>query len=91
MADRVCPGGVATISLGEESSKDILLERQREREAVFETPEAVARFTQAPGGTSSIRFGESGQEPAPSARTAVGGVATICLGTEDSSAAFKDR
>lgn len=78
-------GGVATICLGEDSTEQILRERQRQRVMDVETPDAAPRFPQAPGGSSSLCLGS---EPATDGsslvvtRGPVGGAATLSLGDD---------
>jgi len=57
-------------------------ERQRERDAQFETPDAAARFPYAPGGETSVSFGEAAPPcDAGAVRGPVGGPATVVLGS----------
>merc|ERR1719183_1161380 len=71
-------GGVTTIVLGAEDPTEALLQRQREREVVVNTPDAVARFPQAPGGSSSMRLSsDGGPIDCPATRGPVGGPVTV--------------
>mmetsp|Transcript_137353 Transcript_137353/g.342535 ORF Transcript_137353/g.342535 Transcript_137353/m.342535 type:complete len:910 (+) Transcript_137353:61-2790(+) len=89
MASRVAPGGNTTISLGSDSAKEVFAERQKEREADFETPDAVARFPHAPGGSTTISLGGAPPLEAQTSRGPVGGASAIVLGEENSAAAFQ--
>lgn len=87
-------GGVATVVLGSTDSKDVFSQRQEERGAPVETPDAAPRFPQAPGGNESASWAASGAEDAESSaapRGPVGGATSILLGSEDSAAAFRSH
>jgi len=97
-AARGAVGGACTVVLGSDDSSEILLQHQQRRSAVVETPDAAPRFSQAPGGTSSIAAGSQGlldtKQTAVSAEPArgpVGGQTTITLGCDDSAAIFAEH
>lgn len=80
-------GGATTIVLGVDDPRDALLQRQRQREVVVDTPDALLRFPQAPGGSSSMCF-SGGTADVPATTRPVGGPATVLLGGEDSAERF---
>jgi hypothetical protein len=79
-------GGPASVVLGGESSSQVFQERQAQREAVIETPDALPRFSQAPGGAES-----SGSDGIVAARGPVGGAATVSFGSDDAKAILENR
>eukprot|EP00928_Gymnodinium_smaydae_P062591 TRINITY_DN46417_c0_g1_i1.p1 TRINITY_DN46417_c0_g1~~TRINITY_DN46417_c0_g1_i1.p1 ORF type:complete len:952 (-),score=194.60 TRINITY_DN46417_c0_g1_i1:70-2925(-) len=50
-------GGPASVTLGCDDTAGLLREHEAHRQVVVETPDAVPRFTQAPGGTSTVCLG----------------------------------
>lgn len=91
LANRVAPGGAATISLGSDSLSETLAERDMQRKATFVTPVATARFPQAPGGTSSVCLGGDVPMKAQVSRAPVGGATGISLGEASSAEDFAER
>merc|ERR1712151_1067743 len=79
-------GGVSTVVLGSDSTRDLLIQRQTDREAPVDTPCAVPRFSQAPGGDESITVDLS-----VTARGPVGGMSSVVLGGESSKEVFDER
>jgi len=75
-------GGSATVVLGIDDSRAILAQHREQRQAAVETPDAAPRFTQAPGGTSSVLLGGGAPEAAAGAglRRPPGGASTLLLG-----------
>jgi len=75
-------GGVASVVLGTDSSKQAFAHREEEREVELDTPAAARRFQQTPGGTATIVLG--GAEDLPTAergpRQSPGGDSSLALG-----------
>jgi len=91
-ASRGPVGGAATVVLGAGDAREVFDERQRERDTVLATPAALARFPQAPGGTTTLSLSTEVGAPlaSPSIRGAVGGASSLVLGSEDSGAVFAE-
>lgn len=102
-ASRGPVGGADLVVLGTESAQEIFDARQMERAAVFATPDARPRFSQAPGGTTSICMGLEGvfdnadngadqNGPVGSfGRGPVGGEDHVVLGGDDRSAVLREH
>jgi len=86
-------GGPGHIVLGGDDNREVFKQLQELREAPVNTPSAVPRFSQAPGGTASIKLepSEMQADDAPAMRGPVGGETTICLATEDVLAEGSDQ
>jgi len=82
-------GGQSTFELGAESSAEVFAQRKAERDAKLETPDPSSRFSQAPGGNSTIDFAAAPELLASPPRGPVGGAATLVLGSADSKAEFQ--
>merc|ERR1712048_370379 len=79
-------GGVSSVVLGSENTKEAFKEREANRMAAIETPTALPRFTQAPGGT------ESSEVVKPLAtRGPIGGATSIVLGADSAKDVFDQR
>jgi len=87
MADRVAPGGAATIVLGSADSKEGYSQREEERMACVDTPDAAPRFTQAPGGDTSICLGGA-EAVVTGTRGPVGGADGVVLGEDSARSMF---
>jgi len=83
-------GGADTVVLGGDNSKEVFEQRQQDRDAAVDTPDAAPRFQQAPGGTTSICL-SGGRSEAAAVRGPVGGADTVVLGGDDSREVFEQR
>jgi len=79
---RTAPGGETTIVLGEVIAADRFSHRQSETAPVA-VPDAVPRFSCAPGGNSTFVFGaDSSADVVSTGRAAPGGESTLVLGVD---------
>jgi len=80
-------GGKSTVMLGCDDSKEIFSQHKEHRDNDMQTPDAALRFTQAPGGNTSICLA-NGAVDIVTLRGPVGGGSTMVLGSDDASEAF---
>lgn len=77
-------GGATTLHLGDTTASEVFGQFSEERHSSMETPDPAPRFSQAPGGDSSINFEKAAAaalEPIPeSTGGPVGGESTFVLG-----------
>jgi len=83
-------GGATTILLGSDDSADMFSQRQAERETCTETPDAVPRFPQAPGGFASISL-SGGAPDMVATRGPVGGSDSLEFGATETMKALAPR
>jgi len=93
-APRGAVGGTATIVLGSDDYKEALGQRQMQRGALVETPDAAPRFSQAPGGNESACWSRrhadmEAADMVSGMRGPVGGASSILLGSDDSAAILR--
>mmetsp|Transcript_34087 Transcript_34087/g.90884 ORF Transcript_34087/g.90884 Transcript_34087/m.90884 type:complete len:926 (-) Transcript_34087:249-3026(-) len=84
-------GGADSVVLGEDSAAEVFARRQGERDAIGETPDVPHRFSQAPGGNSSITIDGSGLACVKPVRGSVGGDDHIVLGSDNLATTFCER
>merc|ERR1712151_353600 len=78
-------GGAAKVVLGDDNTQEIMMSCQQQRNAVIETPAAVPRFSQAPGGTESQSMSEH-----PPMRGPVGGEVSVVFGESSTKEVFTE-
>jgi hypothetical protein len=77
-------GGAVSVVLGSASTKEVFEQHEARRTAAIETPDALPRFPQAPGGDRCTETFET----MPATRGPVGGATGIVLGSESSQDTF---